>query len=142
MLYDASCHPDPDAFARWAASPTGPCPYNDCIVERAAWFNQKRGLWGQGEYCRPYDLAMRALAEKCPEWTDDEVKEFRAKFKYALDIGDTVIPSEFEGGPMFVSDMRQFVGKPQKIEGFSGRWVTVAGYQWPESSLKKIEKTE
>jgi hypothetical protein len=30
--------------------------------------------------CRVYDLAMRLLAEKCPEWTEEQRKEFEAQF--------------------------------------------------------------
>ena len=66
MLYDSMCHPDPSAFDRWASEEDGPCPYeHDSHVDRAAHFSEKRHLWGQGEPCRPYDLMMRVLEERC-----------------------------------------------------------------------------
>ena len=62
MKYDASCHPDPAAFDRWAAG--GGCPYSGVNVERAANFDEKRELWGNGKFCRPINLMKRVLAEK------------------------------------------------------------------------------
>ena len=78
MLYDASCHPDPDAFARWAAG--GECPYSGVHVERAAHFKERKELWGTGVSCRPYDLMVRVLAEKCPEWNEEKRAAFEASF--------------------------------------------------------------
>jgi Pentapeptide repeats (8 copies) len=79
MLYDSTCHPDPEAFQRWADG--GGCPYDDVHVQRAANFSEKRSLWGKGQPCRPYDLMTRVLAEKCPAWDEKQVAEFVAKFK-------------------------------------------------------------
>src|SRR5579859_5401181 len=79
MLWDAANHPDPESFDRWARG--GECPYADVPVSRACNFREKRELWGKGQLCRPYDLMMRLLAEKCPEWTDEQIKEFEARFK-------------------------------------------------------------
>jgi hypothetical protein len=79
MLWDAANHPDPEAFDKWAKG--GACPYADTKVSRACQFQEKKHLWGKGEMCRPYDLMIRLLAEKCPNWTDEQIKEFEAKFK-------------------------------------------------------------
>jgi hypothetical protein len=46
MRLDASCHPDPAAFDRWAAD--GPCPYDGVPFERAANFQQQKALWSPG----------------------------------------------------------------------------------------------
>jgi Pentapeptide repeats (8 copies) len=79
MLFDSTCHPDPSAFDRWAAG--GKCPYSDVHVERGAHFSEDRKLWGKGVPCRPYDLMARVLAEKCPNWTAEQIAEFEARFK-------------------------------------------------------------
>jgi hypothetical protein len=81
MVYDASCHPDPTAFDRWAAG--GRCPYNGVRVQRAANFNERKELWGKGEACRPYDLMRRVLEECCPDWPAEQVAEFEKRFKMA-----------------------------------------------------------
>ena len=78
MLFDASCHPDPTAFDRWAKG--GECPYKGVGVQRAAVFSERRDLWGRGQIYRPYDLMARVLAEKCPKWTDAQRADFAAKF--------------------------------------------------------------
>ncbi len=80
MVYDASCHPVPTAFDRWARG--GNCPYSGVKVERAALFQEQRALWdAAAPLCRPYDLMQRLLEEKCPVWTDDQLAAFEAKFK-------------------------------------------------------------
>ena len=76
MRYDASCHPDPDAFGRWAAG--GECPYAGVNVSRAANFRERRDLWVPGPSRRPYDLMVDVLAEKCPAWTDEQRAKFSA----------------------------------------------------------------
>lgn len=78
MRYDASCHPDPAAFDRWAE--VGDCPYDDVHVERAANFSELRELWAPGPSARPYDLMVRVLAECCPEWSDEKRAAFEATF--------------------------------------------------------------
>jgi len=78
MFYDAQCHPDPNAFQVW--SDGGNCPYDSVKVQRAAIFTEARELWGQGVYCRPYELMTRVLSERCPDWTDEQVVAFTAKF--------------------------------------------------------------
>jgi hypothetical protein len=84
MLWDASNHPDPSTFDRWAAGDQ--CPYQGLNVkdgytwQRACNFQEKRALWGRGVPCRPYDLVVRLLAEKCPPWTEQQVEDFQARF--------------------------------------------------------------
>ena len=78
MRLDAACHPDPDAFDRWAAG--GDCPYSGVRVERAAAFAEKRELWVAGPPRRPYDLMVEVLAEKCPEWDEEKRAAFDAAF--------------------------------------------------------------
>ena len=80
MNYDASCHPDPDLFTKWSQG--GSCPYTSVKIERACWFKEKKHLYNpQAPLCRPYDLMMRLLTEKCPPWTEEKHKEFQEKFK-------------------------------------------------------------
>jgi len=80
MAYDAACHPYPAAFDRWAQGDA--CPYSGVKVERAAQFQEKRGLWdAKAPLCRPYDLMQRVLTEKCPAWTEEQEKAFAEKFK-------------------------------------------------------------
>lgn len=75
MLWDSLNHPDPNAFDRWAKD--GICPYITYReVSRAANFREKSSLWGKGKECRPYDLMKRVLAEKCPDWTDEQLAKF------------------------------------------------------------------
>ena len=83
MRFDASCHPDPSAFDRWADAAEGPCPYAGVTVERAANFTEKRALWAPGPSERPYDLMVRVLAEKCPPWSDEQRSAFLATFAKA-----------------------------------------------------------
>ena len=78
MRYDASCHPEPEAFDRWAAG--GACPYSGVKVQRAAQFSERRDLWSPGPSPRPYDLMVRVLAEKCPEWDEAKRAAFEATF--------------------------------------------------------------
>jgi hypothetical protein len=80
MLFDATNHPDPSAFDRWADG-SGGCPYSDVRVGRAANFTESKKYWGQGQPCRPYDLMVRVLAEKCPDWTEQQVAEFMKAFE-------------------------------------------------------------
>jgi len=67
MRYDASCHPDPTAFDRWAASDDGPCPYNDVKIQRACYFDEQRILWSPGPSKRPYDLMVAVIRECCKD---------------------------------------------------------------------------
>jgi hypothetical protein len=62
MMYDASCHPDQNAFDRWAAG--GPCPYKDVNVQRACDFTEKKELWGKGKFRKPINLMFRLFKEK------------------------------------------------------------------------------
>lgn len=50
-------------------------------VERAAHFKERKDLWGTGVSCRPYDLMVRILAEKCPDWNEEKRAAFEASFK-------------------------------------------------------------
>ena len=80
MTYDASCHPDPTLFTKWAEG--GPCPYSHIKVERAAIFVEVKTLWKENlPLCRPYDLMTRLLAEKCPPWTVEQAEMFEKSFK-------------------------------------------------------------
>ncbi len=80
MTYDASCHPDPTLFTKWAEG--GPCPYSHIKVERAAIFVEVKTLWKENlPLCRPYDLMTRLLAEKCPPWTVEQAGMFEKSFK-------------------------------------------------------------
>jgi hypothetical protein len=79
MLLDAAAHPDPEAFDKWAKG--GSCPYKNVLVDRVANFREKTALWGKGVACRIYDLMVRVLAEKCPEWTEAQREAFEATFK-------------------------------------------------------------
>jgi len=67
MRYDASCHPDPTAFDRWAASDDGPCPYDDVKIQRACYFDEQRILWSPGPSKRPYDLMVEVIRECCKD---------------------------------------------------------------------------
>jgi uncharacterized protein YjbI with pentapeptide repeats len=62
MMYDASCHPDQNAFDEWAAG--GPCPYTGVNFQRACNFLEKKELWGKGKFRKPYNLMMRLFREK------------------------------------------------------------------------------
>ena len=79
MNFDAACHPNPLKFEAWAKG--GECPYQGEKVQRAAIFSENRLLWdATAPLCRPYDLALRLMAEKCPAWTDAKQAEFQARF--------------------------------------------------------------
>ena len=86
MRYDAASHPDPAAFDRWAAG--GDCPYSDVRVERAAIFTENRALWSPGPCPRPYDLMVAVLAEKCPDWTEEQRAAFEAGFAARRDVAE------------------------------------------------------
>ena len=66
MAYDASCHPDPDAFSRWADG--GPCPYGGVRVERACNFRERKECWDPDlPVPRAYDLMVALVREKCSD---------------------------------------------------------------------------
>jgi len=81
MVFDATCHPEPVKFDVWANG--GECPYFGVSVERAAQFKESKEIWNQkvGVICRPYDLMMRLINEKCPAWTEEQKASFEASFK-------------------------------------------------------------
>ena len=81
MVFDASCHPEPTKFDVWANG--GECPYLGVAVERAAQFKESKEIWNQkvGVICRPYDLMMRLINEKCPVWTEEQRIAFEVSFK-------------------------------------------------------------
>ncbi len=62
MLLDASAHPDPEAFQKWADG--GKCPYTGVKVQRIANFTENRKLWGKGKPDTIYNLMVRILKEK------------------------------------------------------------------------------
>jgi len=62
MLLDASAHPNPEAFQKWADG--GPCPYEGVKVQRIANFQENRKLWGKGKPDTIYNLMTRILKEK------------------------------------------------------------------------------
>lgn len=62
MRYDASLHPDPTAFNRWAAG--GPCPYKEVPWERGANFVENRALWSPGPAPNALNLIERLFKEK------------------------------------------------------------------------------
>ena len=66
MRYDASSHPDPRAFTRWAKH-GGYCPYESCKVQRAAWFKERKECWRTGRSKRPFDLMVAVLRECCKD---------------------------------------------------------------------------
>ena len=79
MNFDAACHPNPLKFEAWAKG--GECPYQGEKVQRAAIFSENRLLWdATAPMCRPYDLMVRLMGEKCPAWTDAKQAEFQARF--------------------------------------------------------------
>jgi len=79
MVFDAANHPNPEAFDAWAKG--GSCPYSGVRVQRAANFTEDAREWGKGVSCRPYDLMVRVLAEKCPEWSEERIAEFTKRFE-------------------------------------------------------------
>ena len=62
MMYDASCHPDQNAFDKWAAG--GECPYANALVQRACNFIERKELWGKGKFRKPFALMLRLFKEK------------------------------------------------------------------------------
>ena len=79
MTYDAACHSDPSKFDVWAKG--GDCPYSGEKIQRAANFSENRSLWdANAPLCRPYELMVRVMKEKCPDWTEDQRKAFEEKF--------------------------------------------------------------
>jgi hypothetical protein len=62
MMYDASCHPNQNAFDKWAAG--GPCPYEGVNVQRACNFQERKELWGKGKFRKPINLMLRLFKEK------------------------------------------------------------------------------
>ena len=96
MRYDASCHPDPARFDEWATTSTGRYPYDDVNVERAAQFTEDRDLWrehGNGPCPRPYDLMIQVLAEKCPEWTEEQRAAFEARGQGVEEVHALLVPA-------------------------------------------------
>ena len=79
MTYDAACHSDPSKFDVWAKG--GDCPYSGEKIQRAANFSENRSLWdANAPLCRPYELMVRVMKEKCPDWTEQQRKAFEEKF--------------------------------------------------------------
>jgi hypothetical protein len=68
MRLDASGHPDPTAFDRWAAG--GKCPYRDVRVQRVANFTERRKLWSPGPPPTLWEAMSMVLDEKCPGWRE------------------------------------------------------------------------
>ena len=66
MRLDAGSHSDPAAFDRWAAGEG--CPYESCVVERAANFEEDRDLWSPGPPPTLWEAMCMVLDEKCPGW--------------------------------------------------------------------------
>ncbi len=71
MRLDASAHPDPEAFDRWAAG--GDCPYTGVLVQRAAYFKEKKSLWSPGSPPTLWEALCLVLDEKCPGWRGEGV---------------------------------------------------------------------
>ena len=61
MRLDASCHPDPGAFDRWAEE--GYCPYSSCHWQRAANFQERMSLWKPGRPPRIMTIVNALLRE-------------------------------------------------------------------------------
>ena len=80
LAYDASCHPDPNAFSRWAQGSRFVYPYpappaRSIEVERACNFQERREHWDPTLPApRPYDL-MVALIRECCRDSDFHNKE-------------------------------------------------------------------
>jgi hypothetical protein len=62
MEYDASAHPDREAFTEWAQG--GACPYSDVRVQRAANFSESKEAWGQGTLRGAYSLMLDLFKER------------------------------------------------------------------------------
>jgi hypothetical protein len=69
MRLDASAHPDPSAFDRWAAG--GACPYADGKITRVANFQERKKCWSPGPPPSLFSLVCRLLAEKGVRWPWD-----------------------------------------------------------------------
>ena len=70
MRLDASAHPDPSAFQRWADG--GGCPYGpDGRVQRVCNFTEERDLWVAGPAPTVWEAMSAILDEKCPGWRDE-----------------------------------------------------------------------
>ena len=69
MRLDAWCHPDPEAFCRWAEG--GKCPYDGTDVERVARFAERKALMTPALLRRrprsPLELMRRVIAACCDE---------------------------------------------------------------------------
>ena len=66
MAYDAACHPDPEAFTRWADG--GDCPYDGVRVQRACSFEENEDLWDPDLAApRPFDLMVALIRECCAD---------------------------------------------------------------------------
>ena len=63
MRYDASNHPEPKLFKKWAID--GPCPYNNCKWQRAANFKENRDLYRAGKPLTALQLAQKLLKRYC-----------------------------------------------------------------------------
>ena len=142
MLWDASNHPDPAKFDVWANG--GDCPYRGVKVQRAANFSESRALWGKGEMCRPYDLMVRVLAEKCPDWSDEYRAEFELWFNNPpYKVGDKVTVSKFDdnepNSPGINDEMIAKNGQTGEVTQVDSgmRWICVFDYWWPASAVKK-----
>jgi len=70
MRLDASAHPDPEAFDRWARG--GSCPYSGVKVQRAANFNENKDLWIPGPPPTLWEAMCMVLDEKCPGWREEK----------------------------------------------------------------------
>ena len=70
MRLDASAHPDPEAFDRWAQG--GPCPYSGVKVQRAANFSEDKNLWIPGPPPTLWEAMRMVLDEKCPGWRGEK----------------------------------------------------------------------
>jgi len=66
MRLDASAHPDPAAFARWAKG--GTCPYNGTTIRRVCDFAENPKHWRAGKPPTIWSLLCRLLAEKGCKW--------------------------------------------------------------------------
>ena len=67
MRYDASNHPDPKSFLRWAMN--GRCPYSEINFQRAALFAERANVINnrflQTKVETAYNLVQMLLKEKC-----------------------------------------------------------------------------
>lgn len=70
MRLDASAHPDPDAFNRWAEG-SGGCPYNDSRFQRVANFSEDSSLWIPGPPPTIWEALTMVMDEKCPGWNGE-----------------------------------------------------------------------